>query len=161
MITIKDFIKYDNANCIEVTWVDEIVLTTLNEFEDTVDTIEETVIHCQAYADTQIDMLRVDALKYNTPLDEYEDIIKEVKSNVKPLSDEQLQEIEQNRIICIKSKAKELIEAKYPTYKQMNILMSNDEAQIKTMNDYISAIRDISNKAEKTTLNYDEVDWNI
>ena len=124
MIKIKSLIKYDNANCIEVTWVE-----TIEEVE--------TVIHCQAYADVQMGMLRADAEKYGTSLDDYEDIIKEVESNVKLLSDEQLQEIEQNRIICIKSKAKELIEAKYPAYKQMNILMSNDEAQIKTMNDCI------------------------
>ena len=148
MITIKEFIKYDNANCIEVTWGE-----TIEEVE--------TVIHCQAYADIQMDLLRADAEKYGTSLDEYKDTIKEVESNIKPLSDEQLQEIEQNRIVCIRSKAKELIEAKYPTYKQMNILMSGDEVQIKSMNDYINKIRDISNKAEKTTLNYNEVDWNI
>lgn len=148
MATIKSFIKYDNANSIEVTWTEAIGKV-------------ETVIHCQAYADVQIDMLRADALKYNTPLDEYEDIIAEVEANIKPISYQQLQEIEQNRILCIKSKAKELIEAKYPTYKQMNILMSGDEVLIKSMNDYINKIRDISNKAEKTTLNYDEVDWGI
>ena len=69
MITIKSLIKYDNANCIEVTWVE-----TIKEIE--------TVIHCQAYADVQMDMLRADALKYNTPLDEYEDIITEVEVNI-------------------------------------------------------------------------------
>ena len=65
MIAIKEFIKYNNVNCIEVTWVEN------NE-----------IIHCQAYSDVQIDMLRADAKKYNTPLDEYEHIIKEVESNI-------------------------------------------------------------------------------
>ena len=69
MIAIKSLIKYDNANAIEVTWVE-----TIEEVE--------TVIHCQAYADVQIDLLRADAEKYGTSLDEYEDIIKEVESNI-------------------------------------------------------------------------------
>lgn len=69
MITIKSLIKYDNANYIEVTWVE-----TLEEVE--------TVIHCQAYADVQIDMLRVDAEKYGTSLDEYEELIAEVEAGI-------------------------------------------------------------------------------
>ena len=77
MITIKSLIKYDNANCIEVTWVEN------NE-----------IIHCQAYSDVQIDMLRADALKYNTPLDEYEDIIAEVEAGIVLPTDEEIAEQE-------------------------------------------------------------------
>ena len=89
MVTIKSLIKYDNANCIEVTWVETKTITLPQEeiSEGVSDLVlrqqeVETVIHCQAYADVQMDMLRADALKYNTPLDEYESIIKEVESNI-------------------------------------------------------------------------------
>ena len=78
MITIKSLIKYDNANCIEVTWVE-----TIEEVE--------TVIHCQAYADVQMDMLRLDAEKYGTSLDEYEELIAEVESNIVLPSEEEIQ----------------------------------------------------------------------
>ena len=81
MITIKSLIKYDNANCIEVTWIE-----TIEEVE--------TVIHCQAYADTQMDMLRADAEKYGTSLDEYEDIIAEVEAGIVLPTDEEIAEQE-------------------------------------------------------------------
>ena len=84
MITIKSLIKYNNANYIEVTWVE-----TIEEVE--------TVIHCQAYADVQMDMLRADALKYNTSLDKYEDIIKEVESNIVLPTPEEI--AEQERLV--------------------------------------------------------------
>ena len=78
MITIKSLIKYDNANCIEVTWVE-----TIEEVE--------TVIHCQAYADVQMDMLRADAEKYGTSLEEYKELIAEVESNIVLPSEEEIQ----------------------------------------------------------------------
>ena len=78
MIKIKSLIKYDNANCIEVTWVE-----TIEEVE--------TVIHCQAYADVQMDMLRADAEKYGTSLEEYKELIAEVESNIVLPSEEEIQ----------------------------------------------------------------------
>ena len=81
MITIKELIKYDNANCIEVTWVE-----TLEEVE--------TVIHCQAYADVQMDMLRADAEKYGTNLDEYEELIAEVEAGIVMPTPEEIAEQE-------------------------------------------------------------------
>lgn len=69
MITIKSFIEYNNANCIEVTWVE-----TIEEVE--------TVIHCQAYADVQMDLLREDSKKYGTSLDEYEELIAVVEAGI-------------------------------------------------------------------------------
>ena len=77
MIAIKEFIKYNNVNCIEVTWVEN------NE-----------IIHCQAYSDVQIDMLRADAEKYGTSLDEYEDIIAEVEAGIVLPTDEEIAEQE-------------------------------------------------------------------
>ena len=86
MITIKELIKYDNANCIEVTWVE-----TIEEVE--------TVIHCQAYADVQMDMLRADAEKYGTSLEEYKELIAEVESNIVLPSEEEIQaEIQANLV---------------------------------------------------------------
>ena len=81
MITIKSLIKYDNANCIEVTWVE-----TIEEVE--------TVVHCQAYADVQMDMLRADADKYGTSLDEYEELIAEVEAGIVLPTDEEIAEQE-------------------------------------------------------------------
>ena len=86
MIIIKSLIKYDNANCIEVTWVE-----TIEEVE--------TVIHCQAYADVQMDMLRADAEKYGTSLEEYKELIAEVESNIVLPSEEEIQaEIQANLV---------------------------------------------------------------
>ena len=78
MITIKSLIKYDNANYIEVTWVE-----TIEEVE--------TVIHCQAYADVQMDMLRADADKYRTSLVEYQELIAEVESKAVYPTEEEIQ----------------------------------------------------------------------
>ncbi len=50
MIKLK-LIKYDNANCLEATFINE-----------------EIVIHCQAYADVQMDLLKEDCLKFGAKL---------------------------------------------------------------------------------------------
>lgn len=77
-----DLIKYDNANCLEATF-----------------TNEDIVIHCQAYADVQIDLLRADALKYGTLLDEYEDLIAEVEAGiVLPTEEEIAEQIKQVKL---------------------------------------------------------------
>lgn len=64
-----DLIKYDNANVLEATW-----------YEETEEAKKQ--VHCQAYADVQMDMLRADAEKYGTSLDEYEELIAEVEANI-------------------------------------------------------------------------------
>ena len=61
-----ELIKYDNANCLEATFINE-----------------DIVIHCQAYADVQMDLLKEDCLKFGTELnDEQLDLIKEVEQNI-------------------------------------------------------------------------------
>lgn len=62
-------IKYDNANVLEATWYEEV------------DEVKQQV-HCQAYADVQLDMLRRDSKKYGTSLDEYETLLAEVEANI-------------------------------------------------------------------------------
>lgn len=69
-------------------------------------------------------------------------------------------EIEKQRISLIKAKAKEVIEEKYPTYKQRNILMSGVTADISIMNEYITNIRNISNEAEINGTALEDIVWN-
>ena len=58
------------------------------------------------------------------------------------------EEVEAQRVASIRVKAKELIEEKYPLYKQNNILMSGIATDIANMKQYITNIRNISNEAE-------------
>lgn len=78
-----ELIKYDNANCLEATFINE-----------------DIVIHCQAYADVQIDLLKEDCLKYGVKLNKEQlALIKEVEDNIILLSEEEIAEIEkQNKL---------------------------------------------------------------
>lgn len=80
MITIKELKKYDNANCIEVTWIE-----TLGEVE--------TVVHCESYSGhpEHIAMLRAKASEFGTELGEYEEMIAECESKFVGASDEEIQ----------------------------------------------------------------------
>ena len=66
MITLT-FSAPDNTGWIEATWVDA-----------------ETQVWCQSYHPTQIDMLRVKAAEYGTPLDEYESLLAEWVASYEP-----------------------------------------------------------------------------
>lgn len=70
------------------------------------------------------------------------------------------EEIQKQRISSIKAKAKELVEMAYPFYKQSNILMSQNDTDIKAMNDYILNIRNISNEAEINDTLLEDITWN-
>lgn len=111
MIALKQLIKYDNANAIEATWVDiqplpDLVIPEVpgtpalydaegNEVQAAVEAIpertetgrtEETVIHCQAYDQYQMDLLRADAAKYGTQFDQQQEaLIEEVIANQEPI----------------------------------------------------------------------------
>lgn len=105
-----ELIKYDNANCIEATWKE--VITSIQDVEKEIEVdgelIKEIVqeeikteeqIACVAYADVQIDLLRADALKYGTSLDEYEDLIAEVEAGiVLPTEEEIAEQIKQAKL---------------------------------------------------------------
>lgn len=61
-------IKYTNANALEATWADE----------------DDKRVHCQAYADVQMDMLRSDVARLGGDLTEYEPLLAEVEANIQP-----------------------------------------------------------------------------
>ena len=67
-------------------------------------------------------------------------------------------DIEIDRIQAIKSKASELINLKYPDYKQLNIIRVGG-AELEAMSAYIDSIREISNKAEQDGTKVEDVQW--
>ena len=64
-MTLKQLIRYTNADAIEATWVDE----------------NDVVIKCQAYSNAQMDMLRADL---GADAAQYEDLIAEVEAAYVP-----------------------------------------------------------------------------
>ena len=68
------------------------------------------------------------------------------------------EEIEIQRIQAIKSKAGELINSKYPDYKQLNIIRVGG-AELDAMTAYIDGIRAISNKAEQDGTKVEDIQW--
>lgn len=62
------------------------------------------------------------------------------------------------RIQAIKSKAWELINSKYPDYKQLNIIRVGG-AELDVMTAYIDRIRAISNEAEINGTKVEDVQW--
>ncbi len=72
------------------------------------------------------------------------------------------EELNQQRISLIKRKCGDIIESKYPLYKQLNItnLLDGYTQEDKTkMIDFINSIRAISNKAELEGTAIDDIDW--
>ena len=67
-------------------------------------------------------------------------------------------DIEIERIQAIKQKAAELINLKYPDYKQLNIIRAGG-AELEAMSAYIDSIREISNKDEQDGIKVDDVQW--
>ena len=65
---------------------------------------------------------------------------------------------EEQRIQAIKSKAGELINSKYPDYKQLNILRIGG-AELEAMTAYIDGIRAISNEAESNGTKVEDIKW--
>ena len=65
---------------------------------------------------------------------------------------------EEQRIQAIKSKAGELINSKYPDYKQLNVLRIGG-ADLEVMTAYIDGIRAISNEAESNGTKVEDVQW--
>ena len=62
------------------------------------------------------------------------------------------------RIQAIKSKAGELINSKYPDYKQLNIIRVGG-VELEEMSAYIDSIREISNKVEQDGIKVEDVQW--
>ena len=68
------------------------------------------------------------------------------------------EELDIQRIQVIKSKAGELINSKYPDYKQLNIIRIGG-AELDEMTAYIDSIREISNKAEQDGTKAEDIQW--
>lgn len=74
------------------------------------------------------------------------------------------EEINQQRISLIKRKCGDIIESKYPLFKQLNItnLLDGYTQEDKTkMIDFINSVRTISNKAELEGTALEDIDWGI
>lgn len=78
-----ELVKYDNANCLELTFIDE-----------------DKIVHCQAYADVQMDLLNEDCLKFGVKLNKEQlALIKEVEDNIILPTQEELDKLElKNRV---------------------------------------------------------------
>lgn len=72
--------------------------------------------------------------------------------------DKENEEIDFRRIQAIKSKAGELINSKYPDYKQLNTIRVGG-AELDAMTAYIDSVREISNKAEQDGIKVEDVQW--
>lgn len=68
------------------------------------------------------------------------------------------EELDIQRIQAIKSKAGELINSKYPDYKQLNIIRVGG-VELEEMSAYIDSIREISNKVEQDGIKVEDVQW--
>ena len=69
-------------------------------------------------------------------------------------------DIEIERIQAIKQKASEMINSKYPDYKQLNIIRIGG-AELEAMSACIDSIREISNKAEQDGIKAEDVQWQL
>ena len=86
----------------------------------------------------------------------------EVKTNFQAYLDSKrdLVKEEEDRIRALKMKAGIIIEQKYPTWKQLNIMREGSEQDNQDMNVFISKVRQLSNQAEKDGLWSNQVEWN-
>lgn len=74
------------------------------------------------------------------------------------------EELNKQRISLIKRKCGDIIESKYPLFKQLNItnLLDGYTQEDKTkMIDFINSVRTISNKAELEGTALEDIDWGI
>ncbi len=171
MITIKEFFKYENANNIEVTWIEEkqeifirkeLIESKEVDVEDT-KTIKTTVL-CQSFSDDQIDLLRQTAKDFNTIFTkEQEKIIADVIANIVLPTQQELEAIaienEKQRVLLIKQEAGRIIESKYNIYWQLN--HPRLDATYADEYQWIDNIRDIGNKAELEGTALENIDWGI
>ena len=95
---------------------------------------------------------------------EYELIKQWLEKGNTPIPEFTDEELNQQRISLIKRKCGDIIESKYPLYKQLNITNLLDgytqEDRIK-MIDFINSIRAISNKAELEGTALEDIIWSI
>ena len=116
-------------------------------------TIQTVKIQCQGYMlNGSMSVPKADGNK------EYELIKQWLSEGNTPEPEFTEKEIEAQRIQAIKSKASELINSKYPDYKQLNIIRVGG-TELEVMSAYIDSIREISNKAEQDGTQVEDVQW--
>lgn len=79
-----------------------------------------------------------------------------------PIIKESKEELEKQRVSLIKRKSGDIIESKYPLFKQLNITNLLDgytEKDKIEMIDYINLIRKISNEAEANKTQLEDITW--
>lgn len=69
-------------------------------------------------------------------------------------------ELTQQNVQAIKAKAEQLITARYPNFKQLNIIRAGGE-ELVSMSAYIDGIRAISNKAELAGTDVNDINWEV
>ena len=170
---IIKLIKNPNSNSIEVNWIEKEINTISVIVEKDIDgelvrvkedkeLIIESVVHCQSFADTQIDLLRQIAKDFNTTFtEEQEKIIADVLANRILPSKEELEAIaiekEKQRILSIKAEAGRIIESKYNIYWQLN--HPRVDATYAEQYEWIDKIRVISNDAEANGTQLGDIVW--
>lgn len=154
-----------NKDWLEATWTKEV--TTINEVEKDGELVQEDSVateqvHCESFSGHRehIMLLKAKAKEFNTPLDEFEDLIKKCEDSfVYPNENDIKREADKNRILCIKSEAGRVISEKYSIIWQLN----HPRLSGKYIDEYtwIDNIREISNKAEVDGIEYNQIDWGV
>jgi hypothetical protein len=94
---LKQVIKYNNANAIEATWVDQVITPAVGvEGEEgyAPEVATEVERLCKAYADVQMQVFRDDVAAYGGDISEYEGLIAEVEAGIVPPAPPTPQEVE-------------------------------------------------------------------
>lgn len=123
-------------------------------------------VYCESFggSDEYVQLFRNKCLEFKTKTTkEDEKIITEVQNAFVPISQEELdKQKEENRILCINSKASEIILSKYPLYKQNNItllLTPYTEIDLEEMKMFIDTVRNIAKQAKENGTAYEDVNW--
>lgn len=157
MNKINDIKLDEKTNWIEVAWVNG----------------HNEIIHCESFGDSDeyIDVLNQICNKLDTPLSEKEkEVLMEQKANryiptseeVKQQKQEENKKLEEIRILSINSKSNQIIESKYPIYKQNNIMLlltPYTEIDLEDMKMFMETVRGIAKNAKENNIAFDEIDW--
>ena len=172
---ILNLIKNPNSNSVEATWIEKETKTIsiivekdidgeLVRVKENKDITVETIIHCQSFSDSQIDLLRQTASQFKTVLTaEHEEIIADVIKNIVLPTQEELEAIaiekEKQRILSIKAEAGRIIESRYSIIWQLN----HPRMDIAYASEYawIDSIRAISNEAELNGTHLENINWGV
>lgn len=146
--------------------IKSIILDQTNWLEINIENEEGVILHCESFGDSDEyqDLLRQRLGELNVETtQELESILEEQISKRHIPTEEEIEAKrlaeEEQRVLLIKSRAEELITAKYSIIWQLNHPRSSNE-YIKEY-EWIDNIRKISNEAEANNLELDEIDWGL